>query len=426
MNRAIVGSGQGAPATGLLAGAAAFVLVFKIPGSILFPGAALALALVVAPIVLARLASFAAGRALGMAAVVAVTSGLLLRATTDPTVGSPGSWGTAVTLVAWLLAVPAGVGLGWWAKDHLRPDVLVRVVLLGAVLSALLIERPFVWKGNTGVYLTLLALAVLPTRSRWATRSVLVCSAVVSAVSDARFMSLIAIIVLVATFVGDGVRRSVAQRPFLWVLVSVSGLVLLVQSALLAMRSGLLGSDIAARTIAQTSGGRSIVEGSRTEWAASLHLFSVQPWGIGLGDVVNGGLAREAIVHVQAVGGDYTSSYFLVDVFGQRTDLHSVLADLWYHFGVGGLAVAAVIVVVLVRALPDALALPVRPAAVALFTMATGAWDLFFSPMPESDRITLSLLVAALCTSGYFSGPEPGEHGRSPAQTGLSARTRRR
>lgn len=421
------GSRADHPTVGLLAAVGALLLVFKLPGTILFPVLALALALAMAPIVLVRLSSFMVGRVLGVVVVAAVLVGFLLRATTDPTVGTPGSWQVAITLTAWLLAIPMGVGLGWWIKDHLSADAFVRLILLGALVSALTIERPFSWKGNTGVYLTLLVLSMVPVHNRWLTRIVLVVSAAVSAVSDARFMSLIAIIVLVSTFIGDGTRRSVSRRPFLWVVMIVAGLAILVQSALAAMRSGLLGTEIATRTIAQTAGGRSLIEGSRTEWAASLHLFSVQPWGIGLGEVANGGLAREAIARVQSVGGDYTSSYFIVDVFGLRTDLHSILADLWYHFGPGGVLVAAVAVVVLVRALPSAMALAVRPSAVALFAMATGAWDLFFSPMPESDRVTLALLFASLCIGGYFPAPEGGaDRVQSPAQSDLALPARRR
>lgn len=409
-------------AVGLVAGIVALLLVFKVPGTTLFPVLSLVLGLVLAPIVFRRLTTFQTGRLLMPLAIVALLNGVVLRLTVAPTVGTSGSLVTAATLAAWLVAVPLGVGLGWWAKDHLRPSDFVRLVVLGGLMSALLIEQPFSWKGNTGVYITMLALALLPVQRVWLVRIVLTASALVSSVSDARFMSLIAIVVLISTFVGGRARAHIARHTLPWLVVIVVALITLAQAALWAMRSGLLGPAIAARTIAQTAGGRSIVEGSRTEWAATMHLFEVHPWGFGLGEITNGGIAREAIAHVQAVGGDYTAQYFVVDVFGQRVDLHSIVADLWYHFGVAGVLFAAVALVLLVGSLPKAIGLPAGSSALVLFAVFTGVWDLFFSPMPESDRLTLALLFGALTTSGHLAPRAALEIGMASGPTSVRSR----
>jgi hypothetical protein len=389
-------------AVSAVAAIASLVLVFKVPGTTLFPVLTLLLGVVLAPIVVRRLTTFQTGRVLVPLALIALLNGVVLRLTVEPTVGTSGSLVTAVTLSAWLLTIPIGMGLAWWAKDHLGPIGFVRLVVFGGLLSALLIEQPFSWKGNTGVYITLMVLAVLPVHRAWLVRGTLAVSALLSSVSDARFMSLIAIVVLISTFVGGRARAHIARHPLPWIVIIVASLIALAQGALFAMRSGLLGPAIAARTVAQTAGGRSIVEGSRTEWAATLHLFEVHPWGFGLGEITNGGLAREAIAHVQAVGGDYTAQYFIVDVFGQRVDLHSIVADLWYHFGAGGVLFGAVALVLLVGSLPKALGLPIGMSALVLFAVFTGVWDLFFSPMPESDRLMLALILGALSVTGYF------------------------
>ncbi|MGY2897566.1 hypothetical protein ACVKXF_000178 [Curtobacterium sp. PvP017] len=405
-----------------VAAIAALVLVFKVPGTTLFPVLTLLLGIVLAPIVVRKLTTFQTGRVLLPLALIALLNGVVLRLTVEPTVGTNGSLVTAVTLSTWLLTIPIGVGLAWWAKDQLGPIGFVRLVVFGGLLSALLIEQPFSWKGNTGVYITLMVLAVLPVRRAWLVRGTLAVSALLSSVSDARFMSLIAIVVLISTFVGGRARAHIARHPLPWIVIIVASLIALAQGALVAMRSGLLGPAIAARTIAQTAGGRSIVEGSRTEWAATLHLFEVHPWGFGLGEITNGGLAREAIAHVQSVGGDYTAQYFIVDVFGQRVDLHSIVADLWYHFGAGGVLFGAVALVLLVGSLPKALGLPIGMSALVLFAVFTGVWDLFFSPMPESDRLMLALILGALSVTGYFKPqdlvPVHLESGSAPDRAG--------
>jgi len=83
-------------------------------------------------------------------------------------------------------------------------------------------------------------------------------------------------------------------------------------------------------------------------------------------------------------------------VYRERTDLHSMLADMWFRFGVGGLIVCVILAIIFVSALPRALSFVRGLGAAALFIIIVGIWDLLFSPMGNSDRMIFGLLAAML------------------------------
>ncbi|MBF4605189.1 hypothetical protein [Curtobacterium sp. VKM Ac-2884] len=371
-----------------------FVAVVKIPGLSLFPAPGLLLGLVLAPVVARTLLNERIVAVLFAAATVATASGLITGAYTPVTSGSPGDVFVQATLIAWIYSIPITLALVIWASTGVSKRTAMTLVLAGGLVSAL-VNEPLAWKGSIGIFATMLALAFAWGYSLFLARAILVVSAALSAVGDARFMTLIALLAMAATFIGPKTRARFAQHPVRWSVAIIAAALIAARLAIVAMQSGLLGAAIALRTQHQFIAGRSWVEAARTEWAATLHLFSVQPWGFGIGEVTNGGLAREAIARVQAVGGDYTSDYFLVDVFGSRVDLHSMTADLWYHFGIGGIVVVAIIGAYLLFALPSAIGLTRTGGVLATFGCLAGAWDLLFSPMGNVDRLIVALALAA-------------------------------
>ncbi|OIH97602.1 hypothetical protein BIU90_13540 [Curtobacterium sp. MCBA15_001] len=354
------------------------------------------------------------------AGLCAFVSGFFTAAYTPATAGRPGTAFVAVTLCAWLLCIPLLVAFILWAGRALSIRGVAIVLATSGIISAVLNE-PLAWKGSLGVYVTLLVLALVWDRSMLFTRGVLVVSAVLSAINDARYMALVAMLTVVATFVGPSVRQAFARHPIRWSLLAVGALLLLARGAILAMQSGLLGRAIALRTQNQFVGGRSWVEAARTEWAATLQLFSSHPWGFGIGEVTNGGLAREAITQVQSVGGDYSSSYFLVDVFGARVDLHSMTADLWYHFGIGGVLLVATIALLLLASLPLALSTIRTGGALLAFATLAGGWDLLFSPMGNLDRLIFAVSIGLLFTRRVRSKTDPA--GSLPATEEVALRS---
>ncbi|WP_146066127.1 hypothetical protein [Cryobacterium sp. Y82] len=161
------------------------------------------------------------------------------------------------------------------------------------------------------------------------------------------------------------------------------------------MRLGTLGAEIQQRTVDQMRGGQSVLAGGRAEWAASFRLAEQFPFGFGTGIRVEGGIQNEALSAVRTVGGDADASYFRSFVFGNRTDLHSQFVDLWFHFGVGGVLVSVLLAVILCMAVPRVLSALKEIGAVASLVILVAAWDLLFSPMADSDRMTAGILISA-------------------------------
>ncbi len=396
------------------------VALIKIPGTSLFPAPALMLAFLFLPAVIRGQFQNKRLMVLAASSFVALVSGFFTMAYTPATAGLPGEVFVVVTLCAWLFCFPLVVALILWASKSMTTRGTALALAVGGLLSAVLNE-PLTWKGSLGIYTTILVLALIWDRSMLATRLCLIASAALSAVGDARYMTLVALLTVIATFVGPKVRRAFGRHPIRWSVLVVGVLLLLARLAILAMQSGLLGRAIALRTQNQFVGGRSWVEAARTEWAATLQLFSSHPWGFGIGEVTNGGLAREAITRVQSVGGDYSSNYFLIDVFGARVDLHSMTADLWYHFGVGGVVLVAAIALLLLSALPLSLSAVRSGGALVVFATLAGSWDLLFSPMGNIDRLIFAIAIG-LALRSHLNGAHLLEETASEAALAPSLR----
>jgi hypothetical protein len=398
------------PASVVEGGLAALVLLSlfaKIPGLSLIPFSA-GLAIVLFPVVLPYLRSLNLTRQLACAVAFALLTGTVLRMSAPVIMGEPNSVLVAVAVNLWLISIPFILALGLWGFQHM--PVRTGLVLVAAGMSASVVANAsFVagsgalsdkgsleWKGTLGIAVTMLALCLVARRGVIWIRVVLLGATMIDVTSDARSQAFVTAVVFACTFVGQRVLEFAKNRPRLTAAAIVASLLAFAFSAVSAMQAGWLGSEIQRRTIDQTRGGQDVITGGRAEWAATLHLFSVSPQGYGAGIQVDPGAQGAALSAVRAVGGDADSAYFRTQVFGDRTDLHSILANMWFHFGVGGLVVAAVIAIIIAVALPHALSLVRGLGAAALFAMLVATWDLLFSPMGNSDRLILGVLTAVL------------------------------
>jgi hypothetical protein len=373
------------------------LLFVKVPGFTLLPAIALpAFALMVTGFFIPTLRVAKGTVSLLCAAAIAACSGLILRfialeihlVTNSPTQLS--------MILLWVFAFPLLVVAGYWALE--RVDVFrgVVVTFAGAAAASILNAQEFSWKGNLGIFVTLVFLA-LAARKLQLTRVILAGSAVANALSDSRTMALIAVIVLLCTYLTSTHLDWVRQNPKKSLFLITGGFLTMSLVMAQAMLSGLMGQDIRRRTLLQVSGGRDLITAGRTEWAASLELFKQSPLGFGAGVTPGGGMQTDAIDAVQLAGGDYSNAfYWTYSVFGERTDLHSTLANLWVHFSVGGVILAVAIATVFAAATPNAVGLIRNLGAWPLFAVLTGSWDLLFSPMGNSDRIIMALLAAAV------------------------------
>jgi hypothetical protein len=380
----------------LLAGALLLGLLVKVPGFSLFP-ASLVLAALLLPVI-AR--SFRATRlvmALTTVTGLAVLSGFVLSLAVPREVGAAGGLDVAVPLVLWLCCIPVLVALGVWAMERVGIQKGMVLLFLGALASSLINAGTIGWKGSIGLYATLVVLSVFSQSPLFFSRAALAGSAILSIMFDARSMAVIIGLTFVATFVGRRALAWATRRPLRALVVISAASSAAAFFSIQAMQSGILGATVQLRTLDQMRNG-SLLTGARAEWAATFELFQNRLLGFGTGVRVEPGLQSDAVSAVRAAGGDAGASYFRIMVFGERTDLHSQTADLWFHFGVPGVFVALLMLLILITAAPHLIgqvrnfgAAPVMVALVAL-------WDICFSPMADIDRTVAGLLVAVVVT----------------------------
>lgn len=374
-----------------------FLLFVKAPGLTLIPAMAMpAFGLLVVGFFWPTVRAAKGTGGLLCGTVIAIVVGLVLRlqAYDVPLVTNTPTQLSMILL--WVVAFPALVLAGYWALERVDLFRGTAVALAGAVASSLFSGVEIGWKGDLGIFVTMFLLA-LTARKMQLTRLVLGGAAVANVLSDSRAMAFVAVAALICTCLTRQNLRWVRQHPGKSLSLIIAGFLLTSFAMVQAMLLGWLGQEIQRRTSQQLGGGRDLISAGRTEWAATLELFRQSPWGFGAGVTPNGAMQRDAIGATQNAGGDYTNTVYWTDsVFGDRTDLHSALADLWAHFGIGGVILAAAIATIFAAAVPRAVGLIRELGAVPLFAILTGAWDLLFSPMGNSDRIIMGLLAAVV------------------------------
>ena len=332
-------------------------------------------------------------RWLFISAPLAILTGILVEIFSVPGLATAASVSSGVQTAVWVLGFPIIIGLGVWSLERIRPRTALILVTVGGLVGAVAVSHGFAWKGTVGIYVTALLLALF-AKSRVLTFLVLLASAVVSALSDARFMTIIALLALLTWFVSRETHDKMKRRRGtirLVVILLAAGI-----AGIWAMAAGVLGQSVAQRTLDQLSHPAFIVADARVEWAATAALFQNVPGGFGVSAVPSSALQNIGVTAVQAAGGDYRAPYFLNVVFGKRVDLHSMLADLWFHFSIGGVLVAFVILVILVSGLSHSPSSRKTIGLAGVYMVLVGMWDLLFSPMANNDRLMLAILCACL------------------------------
>ncbi|WP_279367319.1 hypothetical protein [Microbacterium testaceum] len=368
-----------------LAGAVMLLLVVHVPGFSLvpvsvFPALLLAVPFLYgAPVAVKRLAAATAIALVSGAAVAGVTTSMGNRTS------SVAVWGP---IVLWVICIPVLVAAAAWSLRRISVRTGVLLMLAGGVVSSAIASLE--WKGTLGIFATAFILVLFAGRGFV---SFLALGAVLalSATNDARSMALAALASLLVQWIlreRRNPRGSVHRAVSIVVIGAVA-----IGLAVWAMASGLAGQQVQARTLDQLEKSNPLF-GVRAEWAATTALAENHPFGFGVGVAPSNSAIGEGILAVRAAGGDWTSHYFSNVVFGERVDLHSTLANLWFHFGIGGIAVAVVIGVILFRGVRDAADSARVFGMGGIFLMLMGIWDLLFSPMADVGRIIAALAVA--------------------------------
>jgi hypothetical protein len=358
--------------------------------------------LVLAPVWARTTLRLRGAKALFVLLVAAIVSGRVLgyMSAADHDLSSK----TATFMLALVTTGLGSVGLMVWATTIVGTPAVVLLFALGDQLNNLLHPYQWAsdpWKFGFALPVTLMVMALLARRSARANIGALAALGAVSVLFNYRsffgFCALSALILLWQAATASSRRRISKASPLLLIAALAISLYFTVSSLLV---NGTFGTELQQRSVAQIDASGSLIVGGRPEWSATLQLMRMQPFGFGLGvvpnsDDLNAGKAGFASINV-----DYNNGYVENYMFGGDYHMHSVIADLWTHFGLIGLALAAFVMFLLLRHLSVTLAAH-GAAPLVIFMTAIALWDLGFGPIFTNLKDVVLALVLVL--AGYRS-----------------------
>lgn len=245
---------------------------------------------------------------------------------------------------------------------------------------------------------------------------VVLLAAAISALSDARsfFAMLLLVLVLVVWQLvptGRSARVNVARAVIAFAGIAVLTFNIGVNLAL----EGFLGESAQQRSEAQLNQSGSLILGGRPELAATVALFLHRPAGFGVG--VTPSLSDILVAKTGMAGINYQPNNGYVEgyMFGGHFELHSALGDLWVSFGLPGIALSLVVLVLVVaRGLVGIAAR--NASAFVIFLVVYTTWNTFFSPLYSA--VTVVALAVGLVAAPKLGSTEGGSASRPP--TGLN------
>lgn len=354
----------------------------------------LVFALVLAPVWITHLRRYRFARPLILLGAAAAIAGVLL---TQFETARATSTSLMISETMVLLSFLSSIGLLLWARATIGTGWTVAAFGVGGLANLALIgvDEVNAWKYSLAIPVTLALLGLAMVRgSRTLEVIVLVAAAGVSAVSDSRSMTAF-LLLAAALVVWQGLTAGpgrIHSRPWRTIL----GLAALGLCAFLVFQAlvleGVLGQAAAERTQAQINTSGSLIAGGRPEMGATAALLTAQPWGYGSGVLPTPNDVLVAKTGMSTLNYNPNNGYVERFMFGGHVEVHSVLGDLWIHFGPVGALFSLAVFVVGVYATARAVSLRTASAAL-IFLTALGAWDTFFSPLLTSYP-TLALMTA--------------------------------
>ncbi|MBC7723500.1 MAG: hypothetical protein H7146_01960 [Burkholderiaceae bacterium] len=344
------------------------------------------------------LASFRGARVFVAIGTLAVISGLWLTGFSAVDHRVSGVLLTSNSLL--IIGIVAAVGVVVWARTVMGDHWVAAWFGLGLLFSiepesTLFLSNPWKFGFSTGITIVLLALAHR-YGSRWVEILVLVALAGASAVTDARssFAILLLSVVLTAWQLRPKRPSKRTSAVRFVAAMSVIGFVVYNVGQTLLL-DGYLGDAARERSVAQIDTSGSLILGGRPEFAATIALMTGRPLGYGSGILPSTSDITVAKTGMAAIGYQPNNGYVEIYMFGDRFELHSVFGDLWASFGIPGLLVAGIIVVLAIRGL--SVLIPNNGASAVLIYLAVrGFWNLFFGPLYGSSSLLIPLMGLVL------------------------------
>lgn len=309
------------------------------------------------------------------------------------------SLGEMVGLTAALGGILCSVGFVLWARTVL-PDAWVAIWFgVGLFLSVSPVSADFrenPWRFGYSFAVTILLLGMARRKGRWLELAAALLLTAISLFGDGRssFAILLLTVVLVAWQMRPARPSRTKSGTRVVLALGALGVVIynLGQEAILA---GYLGASTRERTVAQLEQSGSLILGGRPEATATIALLQHQPWGYGTGTLLNTDDILVAKTGMSAINYEPNNGYVEKFMFGDRVELHSVIGDLWVHFGIPGLVLGFVILTLVLRGVGVSVASNAA-SAVFLFLAVSTIWLLFFGPLYSASRVLILVLGLGL------------------------------
>lgn len=388
---------RGTAVARVVAAAALIIIGLRIPGPLTVDVGTF-LCILLAPCWWPSLRRYQGASPVMAVALLAIASGIWLTAYSSPDHVSSLSRTLTVSLA--MFGIAGGMGVVLWARDLMDDARVAQWFAVGLTLgispdSSQFSANP--WKFGFSLAISVLTLALAQRiGKRWLELVVLLALAGISAVSDAR--SAFAILLLAALLVVWQLRPSAVRRrqSALTVLIGTgiaAAVVFNVGQA--AILDGYLGEETQARSVEQLDTSGSLLVGGRPELGATAALMAHHPLGFGSGVIPNGADMSVAKQGMAALGYDPNNNYVEKYLLGGGFELHSLIGDFWANFGIPGLALAGLMLVLMIWGLARSVGASAA-SAVLLYVVIRTLWNLPFGPLYSSATLTAFALGLVL------------------------------
>ncbi|WP_441724302.1 O-antigen ligase family protein [Glaciibacter sp. 2TAF33] len=372
-----------------------------------------AVAVILIPVWFPVIREYSGARTLFVVGFIALGSGLWLTEVAKSTHAV--SLGQTASMTVGLGGILCSVGVVLWARRIISDQwvaIWFGVGLLAGVTPSneLFYLNPWRFGYSFAITITVLALAQR-SGQRWLELVAALGLTILSTLTDAR--SSFAILLLTVILVAWQLRpvRPTRTKSAVRVVVALGLLAVAVYNfGQAAILEGVFGEATRDRTLAQLDLSGSLILGGRPELLATLALMQRQPTGFGAGTLLNPADVLAAKSGMAAFQYDPNNGYVENFMFGNHVELHSIIGDLWVHFGIAGLVLAGVILFLLLRGIGVSVTSNTA-SAVLLFLAVTILWAMFFGPIYSNARALILLLgLAMIHLEPWSSGRSPGSH----------------
>lgn len=378
-------------------------------------------AVILVPVWFPVLRAYKGARTLLVVGLISLGSGLWLTEVAKST--HVISLGQTASMTVGLGGILCSVGVVLWTRRVLSDQwvaIWFGVGLLAGITPSneLFFLNPWRFGYSFAITVTVLALAQRSGR-RWLELVAALGLTVFSTLTDAR--SSFAILLLTVILVAWQLRpaRPSRTKSALRVVVALVLLAITVYNfGQAAILEGVFGEATRERTVAQLDLSGSLILGGRPELAATLALMQQRPTGFGAGTLLNPADVLTAKSGMAGIHYDPNNGYVENFMFGNHVELHSIIGDLWVHFGIAGIALAGVILFLFLRGIGVSVTSNTA-SAVLIFLAITILWALFFGPIYSNARALILLLGLAMIHRESWADYSPPT-GSASSRSGLA------